>query len=137
MRKIKKEKVLLYNFNEAEKLKQAQDFFSSLHITIIVVKKDDFLQRVGYLLGLAGFAETLRADDENFDFSSQVMIFHNIKQKRLDEVLQKLRKAQISTPYKAVVTPLNRFWSLKRLCQTMYKEHGYFIEQEKKQAENG
>ena len=26
--------------------------------------------------------------------------------------------------YKAVVTPFNTLWTLKRLCQTMEKEHG-------------
>ena len=33
--------------------------------------------------------------------------------------------------FKAVVTPFNTLWTLRRLCETMQREHGAMIEQEK------
>lgn len=136
MRKIKNEEVLLYNFVEEQERQEVQQFFTALHINPIVVKQEDYCQKVGYLLGLTGFSVVEKNNEGDFDFSHKVMVFHNIKNKRLDDVLAKLHNASIATPYKAVVTPLNRFWSLKRLCLTMYKEHGAVIEQKKKQEKN-
>lgn len=136
MRKIKEEKVLLYNFSEQENLQKVQDFFSGLHIKTIVTAQEDYYQKIGFLLGLTGFSASPKPEEDNFDFTNKVMVLHNIKGKRLDEILQKMRKNKISTPYKAVVTPLNRFWTLKRLCFNMYKEHGAMLEQQKKRAEN-
>lgn len=136
MRKIKEEKVLLYNFIDEQFLQKVQDFFAAMHINTVVVKQNCHCQKVGYLLGLTGFSEVSTPDEKDFDFNHKVMIFHNIKSKRLDEVLAKLHNADIIISYKAVVTPLNRFWSLKRLCLTMYKEHGAFVDHKKKQEKN-
>ncbi|WP_231036060.1 DUF3783 domain-containing protein [Pectinatus sottacetonis] len=130
--KIKRqEKVLIYNFNEVSDEEKACDFFQSLHIKTIVLSPDAFCQKVGFLLGITGFSRVEKTNNANFYFCQKVIVFYNIKNKRLDEVLQKMRQANINIAYKAVVTPLNRFWSLQRLCLSMQKEHGFFLDKKR------
>ncbi len=136
MKNIKEEKVLLYNFTDKSYLENVCKVFASLHIKTVILKETDFCQKIGYLLNLTGFTETQNTIEDDFDFNYEVLIFYNIKNKRLDDVLSKLKNADIIIPYKAVVTPLNRFWSLKRLCFNMQKEHSALIEQKEKQEKN-
>ena len=35
--------------------------------------------------------------------------------------------------FKSVVTPFNTLWTLRRLCETMQKEHAAMLEQEEKE----
>ena len=57
------------------------------------------------------------------------MILHRIKGKRLDQVLAAMKAAGVPPiRYKAVVTPFNTLWTLRRLCETMKKEHAYMTE---------
>ena len=37
--------------------------------------------------------------------------------------------------YKTVVTPFNTFWTLRRLCETMQKEHAYLAERDAAKAQ--
>jgi hypothetical protein len=37
--------------------------------------------------------------------------------------------------FKSVVTPFNTLWTLRRLCETMQKEHAAMLEQEEKEAQ--
>lgn len=136
MKNIKEEKVLLYNFTDKSYLEKVCSVFSLLHINTVVLKQEDSCQKIGYLLNLTGFTEAKDTSEDDFDFNHEVIIFYNIKNKRLDDVLSKLKNTDIIIPYKAVVTPLNRFWSLKRLCFTMQKEHSALIEQKEKQEKN-
>ena len=62
----------------------------------------------------------------------EAAVFHNIKGKRLDQVLQALKDAGIAhIKFKAVTTPFNLHWTLARLCRTMHKEHAYMMERDK------
>lgn len=123
MKKV--EKVLLYHFQDREKLRAIQSVLSSLHIVVEELPEDSYEQKVGFLLGAGGFSPAKDSDDQDpFVFPFEVMVYYNIRNKRLSEVLDALRKANIpSVRFKAVVTPFNMFWSLRRLCETMQKEH--------------
>ena len=53
------------------------------------------------------------------------MILQNVYKKRLDNVLLALKQAGVPhIKFKSVVTPFNTLWTLRRLCETMQKEHG-------------
>jgi hypothetical protein len=85
---------------------------------------------VGYLLGAKGFQPAKAKDEDNFVFPHEVMVLQNIRNKRLDEVLLALKEAGVPhIRFKAVVTPFNTLWTLRRLCETMQKEHGALAEQ--------
>ena len=122
------EKVLLYHFQDEEKLSSIQTLLKKMKIAFEVLPEDAYIQKVGYLLGSKGFNETQAVEEDDFVFPFEVMILFNIKNKRLSQVLNEFRQAEIPPiRFKAIVTPFNMFWSLRRLCETMQKEHAAMI----------
>lgn len=120
----REEQVLLYQFQDGEKLEAIRKVLRELHVKSQVLSEDAHNQKVGYLLGMKGFRQK-EEQGEGFSFPHEVMVFHNIRGKRLDEVLGRMREAGIPpVVYKAVVTPFNTLWTLGRLCRTMEREHG-------------
>lgn len=114
--------VLLYRFQE-EKLAAVRRVLNKLHIKIRVLPEDAYAQKIGFLLGMKGFLP-MQTRDESFSFPHEVMVLQNIRGKRLDEVLGKMKEEGIPhIKFKAVVTPFNTLWTLQRLCETMQKEH--------------
>ncbi len=127
----KKEQVLLYQFHDEALLTPLLEVMKKLRIKVTLLKDEDYREKIGFLLGMKGFLPAADQTD-GFSFPHEVMIFSNIQGKRLDEVLDSISKAGIPRiPYKAIVTPFNTLWTLKRLCETMEKEHGTFIRQNK------
>lgn len=121
---IKKEEViLLYNFKDKTELEKLKALLEKLKIKFIVADEKAYQQKVGYLFGLKGFNEN-EDDGSIFDFKYELMMFHNFSRARLDTVLKKMREEEIKVPIcKAIVTSFNRFWKLRRVCETMEKEH--------------
>ncbi len=124
MKRTKKdEQVLLYRFHDADILEQFKAVLKTLHIRATVLKDEDSAEKVGFLLGIKGF-QPAKEKGEAFTFPGEVMILHNIQGKRLDEVLRSMKEAGLPRiHYKAVVTPFNILWPLRKLCETMQKEH--------------
>lgn len=119
----KEEQVLLYRFHDADMLEQFKAVLKTLHIRVTVLKDEDSAEKVGFLLGIKGF-QPAKEKGEAFTFPGEVMILHNIQGKRLDEVLRSMKEAGLPRiHYKAVVTPFNILWPLRKLCETMQKEH--------------
>lgn len=130
MVKKRTEKVLLYHFQEDARLETIRALLLTFGIENHVLPEEAWGQTVGCLLGLKGFPRKA-APPETASFPHEVMIFYQLEDRRLDQVLEAFRKAEIPrVRYKAVVTPMNRFWSLRRLCETMEKEHAYMVQRE-------
>lgn len=132
----KQEQVLLYQFRDADKLALTEKTLHKLGIKTHVLPEEAWQEKIGYLLGSKGFrAATVRGDD-SFVFPHEVMVLQNIRNKRLDQVLDALRSAGVEQiKFKAVVTPLNTLWTLRRLCETMQREHAAMMAMEKPQKE--
>lgn len=119
----KDEITLLYGFKHNEALEKIIEVLKQIHIKVKVLKTEDYNEKLGYILGIKGFKKSSDVL-ENISLN-ELMIFQNIKGKRLDFVLDKLKENECNIPkYKAVVTPFNIHWTLKRLYETMEKEHG-------------
>ena len=133
----RQEQVLFYQFRDMEKLQLARKVLSRMGIVSKVIPVDDWTQKVGYLLGMKGFKAAEKPDaDDDFVFPHEVMVLHNIRNKRLDEVLLALRRGGVSkVQYKSVVTPFNTLWTLRRLCETMQKEHAVMVQQQEKEKQ--
>lgn len=86
---------------------------------------------------MKGFKASEKPDvEDDFVFPHEVMVLQNIRNKRLDEVLLALKKAGVSkVKYKSVVTPFNTLWTLRRLCETMQKEHAFMLQQQEKEKQ--
>ena len=122
------EKVLCYRFADEEKLEKIRGVMKKLGVECRVLPDDSWREKVGFLLGMGGYKPAQEAEGEEFDFPDEVMILHHIKGKRLDQVLAAMKAADVSPiRYKAVVTPFNTLWTLRRLCETMKKEHAGIV----------
>ena len=98
-----------------------------------MLPEEAWREKIGYLLGLKGFRAANPEDyeDDPFVFPHEVMVLQHIRNKRLDAVLKALKDAGVpQVHYKSVVTPFNTLWTLRRLCETMQKEHAAMIEME-------
>ena len=128
----RKEQALLYGFNDEERIAAVRRALDKLGIAAHVLPPEAHHQKVGYLIGSKGFRLTPEDEDEaDFVFPHEVLLLDKVKGKRLDEVLEKLAAAvQPPIRYKTVVTPFNTFWTLRRLCETMQKEHAYLAERD-------
>ncbi|MCI7611862.1 MAG: DUF3783 domain-containing protein [Selenomonadaceae bacterium] len=120
----KGEHILLYQFRDQGRLEAVTGFLHRMGIRVTVLPDDAWKEKIGFLLGSRGFAAA-KAEEEEFSFPHEVMLMQNIRNKRLDKMLAAWKEAGLAPViYKAVVTPFNTLWTLKRLCQTMEKEHG-------------
>ncbi len=122
------EKVLCYHFDE-ETLEAVRAVMRKLGVECRALPEENWREKVGFLLGMKGFAPASQDDAPDFDFPEPVMEIDHIKGKRLDQVLAAMKSAGVPPiRYKAVVTPFNTLWTLRRLCETMKKEHAYMTE---------
>ena len=125
------ERVLCYGFRDTEKLNAVKAVMRGLGIECRTLPEESWREKLGFLLGLRGFKPYTGASEEQFSFSEEVMVLHRIKGKRLDQVLAAMKSAGVPhIRYKAVVTPFNTLWTLRRLCETMRKEHQALAERE-------
>lgn len=124
MKKTINETVLIFNFKDETKIEKLKEILKDLHINLIVATDDERSQTVGFLLGLRGFSARPENSEEEFDFPYEFMLFKDFTQNRYRQVIDAMKAADMSIPpCKAVLTPTNRFWSLKKICENMAKEH--------------
>ena len=122
------EKVLCYHFDE-ETLEAVRAVMRKLGVECRALPEESWREKVGFLLGMRGFKPAPQNDEPDFDFPESVMVIDHIKGKRLDRVLAAMKEAGIPPiRYKAVATPFNTLWTLRRLCETMKKEHAFMTE---------
>lgn len=127
----KTELVLLYHFTDTERTDKIKAALMRMKIAVKEVPDSMVGQKIGYLLGLKGFGENKTTAEES-SFDEEVMVLQNVSRKRLDALLVEFREAGIEkVNYKAVVTPYNLFWSLRRLCETIKKEHHMMLRDHK------
>lgn len=114
----KDEVTLLYGFKDEKILSKIISVLSEIHIKTKVLKDSDYNEKLGFLLGLKGFKQSNNTE-ENFS-GEEIMIFQNIKGKRLDLALEKLKKNELTiTKNKAIVTPFNVHWTIKKIHEKM------------------
>ena len=110
------ETIILYKTEEfSNGIKRIAD---KLGISIIEAAADQAGETVGFLAGFNGFS----SNGSKEECDNSCMIFSAISGKKLDTVLAEMRKAEISVPYKAVITASNQSWSLKKLAAELVKE---------------
>ena len=64
-------------------------------------------------------------------FKDSLLIFCDVPEKKFDKILFKLRQSKISVDYKAILTPTNSKWTVKRLMLELEREHASFISMHK------
>lgn len=135
-----KETILLYHFTDQERLAKLKKALLPMGVRLRVVKKEDYLQPVGYLAGDKE-VEPVEAVYDGVEFEREMMLMAGFSSSRVDAVLMALRKHGVGrVDYKAVLTPTNRYWDSVKLFGEIGREHAYMSGEQKEtegKPENG
>ncbi len=112
--------VLLYNLNN-QKGKQIEKICSSLHIEVHHIQPEAYLEQVGALAGLPGFARKYLPVC-NTVFSEEMLLFSEFLPREIHGMLDALRSAGISVELKASLTRHNIHWNSLQLHKELLGE---------------
>ena len=120
-------RLLLYNL-ENEKGKQIEKICSSLHIGILHVKPEEYLEQIGSLAGYPGFTKKGTPLSQAV-LTDEMILFCEFIPKEIYSMLDAFRKANIvSVDLKASLTQHNVHWNSLQLYQELLGEHKAFQE---------
>lgn len=118
-----RETVLLINFQDKKKLREIQMMLMAVKLRMRLVKKEEYLQKIGALAGVPGMERT----EEVYigeELGEEMMVFAALTENHLNQMLYLMRKSGVGgVAYKAVMTETNREWNVKDLYEELAKEH--------------
>lgn len=117
------EKILLFQPEDAAAIRKIA---LPLKIRVKEIEVSSYGHTLGYLAGVTKEEEAAVYEGEALEGS--LMVFCNFTEKHFNTVLLKMRQNKVPMTYKAVMTPVNRTWTIPKL----YAE----VELEKKSYEN-
>lgn len=125
-----KETVLLYNFNDKDRLMKIRQALLPLGFRIRQVEKEDYLKPLGTLAGVKGMEDLTAAagsSDEALaseDFEDEMALLAGLTSPQVDAFIKSLRKKGIGRiDYKAILTPVNKDWNSVHLYHEIKREH--------------
>lgn len=114
--------VLLYNFTDKERADKVKFIFVLMGIKIRSVRKEDYLQPVGALSGVADISRTDAVyDGEGFD--GEMLVICGLTDPQMGQMLAYFRREGIRIPLKAALTPTNMHWNSLELHDELVREH--------------
>lgn len=119
--KLGKEVVLLYNLDN-EKGKRIKTILVQMGVRIKNITKEMYTQKVGFLAGIKEFEKK----EENYqgeEFLDELIILKGFSDKRLEFLLNELRRHNAKVDLKAVITQQNQNWNSLELYEELRKEH--------------
>ncbi|WP_125140176.1 DUF3783 domain-containing protein [Clostridium transplantifaecale] len=125
-----KETVLLYNFNDKDRLMKIRQALLPLGFRIRQVDKEDYMKPLGTLAGVKGMEELTAAACPSDDalasegFEDEMALLAGLTSSQVDAFIKSLRKRGIGRiNYKAILTPVNKDWDSVHLYHEIKKEH--------------
>ena len=118
-----KETILLYHIADQDRLHAIQRALLPLGMRIRMVKKEEYLQPVGFL---AGVKEVQPGTEqyEGEELEKEMLVMAGLSSGRIDAVLTALRRSGAGRiDYKAVLTPTNSQWDSLTLYRELSREH--------------
>ena len=122
-----KEQILLFCFNDTERLSAVRKALLPLRIACRVVAPEDWNTPIGALVGLT--AEKREEESPAAALSAEMLIMCGLSDGGVQTVVAMLRKAGLYIPYKAVLTPYNKDWTAGELFAELYQEHQMMMQQ--------
>ncbi len=124
------EAVLLYNCGGAQWAKLRQ-MLVMLRIRVRTVTAEQYGLPLEALA--AGKTDGLTPDPIDEEFSDPMLVFCDIPDPKLEQVLMTMRRAQLPPiALKAVLTPTNRAWNSQQLWTELRREHEAMTAQSQK-----
>ena len=115
--------ILLYNFNDQERLRMVRRYLNREKISVRVVQAPEFLESLGYLFDIPGFAKN-SAFNLGKNFQEEMMVMNHFSEKQMDNFLAFFRENNLpSVSLKAVLTPVTQHWNSLQLYEELSKEH--------------
>ncbi len=105
-------------YKQQENLTALKKIADKLRIKLIIAEDNEAETPIGFFAGFNGFEKSEKIGEAN----SGCIIFSGLSGSQIDSVLAELRKAEVSIPLKAALTPYNRKWSIKKLVSELAKE---------------
>ncbi|MGN0552800.1 MAG: DUF3783 domain-containing protein [Oscillospiraceae bacterium] len=105
-------------YKQQTNINALNDIAGKFRIKLISANDDDAETQLGYFAGFEGFTPS----EKKGEAEKGCIIFTGLSGKQIDLVLAELRKAKIVIPLKAVLTPSNQSWSIKKLVAELEKE---------------
>lgn len=105
-------------YKQQENLTALKKIADKLRIKLIITEDNEAETPIGFFAGINGFEKSEKIGEAN----SGCIIFSGLSGSQIDSVLAELRKAEVSIPLKAALTPSNRKWSIKKLVSELAKE---------------
>ncbi len=117
-----KETIMLFNFQDKKRLLNLKRTLLPFNVRLKDIKKEDYLKPIGYLAGVKEitFNENICNGQE---LESEMIIFANISNNKLNQIIDSLRKNKLIIPYKAVLTATNQYWTAIECFKEIKKEH--------------
>lgn len=135
LQKNMKEQVLLFHFEDRERLSAVRKAMLPTHIPCTVIEQADCDQPLGTFVGLP---VTAMPEVPSAALTEEVLVLCGLSDAGIQLVLAALRKAGIYIPYKAMLTPTNKDWTAAQLFAELYEEHQAMMAMQKaKQQEQG
>lgn len=131
------ETVLLYGFNDSQRLREINYVMVQMGIRVKIIKDDQLGQTVGFLSGVKGMEEN--PDAEKFEpLGEEVLVMHNFSiNKRIDLMLSNIKKRGLEgIPLKCIMTSTNKKWTFYQLAKELEKEHAILTGQMKPENES-
>lgn len=125
-----KETVLLYNFNDRDRLMKIRQALLPLGFRIRLVEKEEYGKPLGTLAGVKGMEDLTAAANPSDEvllsegFNDEMALLAGLTSARVDTFIKSLRRKGIGRiDYKAVLTPVNKDWDSVHLYHEIKKEH--------------
>ena len=115
-----KEQILLFHFQEDARRSAVRKALLPLHIACKEIPQEQWEVPIG---ALAGLAAQPQPQLETRELSEEVLILCGLSDDALQQAVMALRKAGLYLPYKAVLTPTNKDWTVRQLFCELYREH--------------
>ena len=117
------EMVLLYQISESsEQGQKISTLCQEMNIPVKYLTEEDLDSNVGKLAEMSTLQETQTTENQEIP-SLPAMILRGFTSKRIDELFSKMKESGAGyIPLKAVITEVNRYWTLKLLLQNLAQE---------------
>ena len=115
--------ILLYNFNDQERLRMVRRYLNREKISVRVVQAPEFLESLGYLFDIQRI-EKNSAFNLGKNFQEEMMVMNHFSEKQMDNFLAFFRENNLPpVRLKAVLTPVTQHWDSLKLYEELSKEH--------------
>lgn len=105
-------------YKQQENLAALERLADMFRIKLVIAEDNDADSPLGYFAGINGYKKSPNPASAE----KGCVIFSGFSGKQMDPVLAELRKSGVSIPLKAVLTPSNQGWSVKKLVSELEKE---------------